>query len=289
VNLITEQIINGIITGSMYALMASGLTLVWGTMNMLNLAHGEFYMLSGFFMFFLNVSSGLHWIVSALISLILLFIVAVIIEKVMIERLMKSPGFDESHLIATFGLSLFLQNLSLALWGEKFKNIPYYIEGKMHIFNSSISIHRILILIVAILIITLLGLFLKYGRFGRALRATSQEQFSAIIYGINTKKTYMITFGISAILAAIAGIMLSPINSVNPWMGADPLLKSLAVVVIGGLGSLAGAIIAGVSLGIIEGLSILVFSSEWENAIAFTLLILFLWIKPTGIFGQKNI
>src|SRR5699024_4710590 len=262
---------------------------VWGTMNMLNLAHGEFYMLSGFFMFFLNVSSGLHWIVSALISLILLFIVAVIIEKVMIERLMKSPGFDESHLIATFGLSLFLQNLSLALWGEKFKNIPYYIEGKMHIFNSSISIHRILILIVAILIITLLGLFLKYGRFGRALRMRSQEQFSAIIYGINTKKTYMITFGISAILAAIAGIMLSPINSVNPWMGADPLLKSLAVVVIGGLGSLAGAIIAGVSLGIIEGLSILVFSSEWENAIAFTLLILFLWIKPTGIFGQKNI
>ena len=249
----------------MYALMASGLSLIWGTMKMLNLAHGEFYMLGGYFMFFLNVSSGLNPVIAAFLSIVIVFLAAVIVQRVVIHFLLDKPGWTESHLIATFGISIMLQNLALNIWGERFKNIPYYIDGNVSFFGIGISVQRILMLIVAVLVIIMFWGFLKYSRFGQALRATSQDRDSATLYGINTKVIYMIAFGISAILATVAAIMLAPIYSVNPWMGADLLLKALAVVIIGGLGSLVGAIIGGVGLGILEGLGILVFSSEWQK------------------------
>ncbi|MFS0645106.1 branched-chain amino acid ABC transporter permease [Siminovitchia sp. 179-K 8D1 HS] len=283
-----QQIINGIIVGSMYALMASGLSLIWGTMKMLNLAHGEFYMLGGFFMFFLNVSSGLNPFIAAILSMAIVFLVAVVVERLVIQNLMDRPGWTESHLIATFGVSVLLQNLALNIWGERFKNIPYYVDAKLSFFGVNLSVQRLLIFLVAVLVIILFWAFLKYSRFGKALRATSQDRDSATLYGINTKVIYMVAFGISAALATVAAIMLSPIYSVNPWMGVDPLLKALAVVIIGGLGSLIGAIIGGVSLGIFEGLGILAFSSEWQNVIAFSLLILVLWIRPSGLFGTKE-
>lgn len=286
--LIIQQIINGVIVGSMYALMASGLSLIWGTMKMLNLAHGEFYMLGGFFMFFLNVSSDLNPVIAAFLSIVIVFLAAVIVQRVVIHFLLDKPGWTESHLIATFGISIMLQNLALNIWGERFKNIPYYIDANVSFFGIGLSVQRILIFIVAVLVIIMFWGFLKYSRFGQALRATSQDRDSATLYGINTKVIYMIAFGISAILATVAAIMLAPIYSVNPWMGADLLLKALAVVIIGGLGSLVGAIIGGVGLGILEGLGILVFSSEWQNVIAFSLLILVLWIRPSGLFGTKE-
>lgn len=286
--LFIQQIANGIIVGSMYALMASGLSLIWGTMKMLNLAHGEFYMLGGFFMYFLNVTSGINPIIAGLLSLILVFIVAIIVERLVIRSLIDKPGWTESHLIATFGVSILLQNLALNLWGERFKNIPYYIEADLSILGVSLSAQRLFIFVVAVIVIFLFWAFLKYSRFGAALRATSQDRESATLYGINTKVIYMIAFGISAVLATVAAIMLAPIYSVNPWMGADPLLKALAVVIIGGLGSLVGAIIGGVALGVLEAIGILVFSSEWQNVIAFSLLIFVLWIRPSGLFGTKE-
>jgi branched-chain amino acid transport system permease protein len=288
VTIVLQQIINGVIVGSIYALMASGLSLIWGTMKTLNFAHGEFYMLGGFFMFILNVQAGLNPILAGAISIVLIFVVGVIMQRLVIHYLMDKPGWDVSPLIATFGVSIFLQNLSLKLWGERFKNIPYYLGGEASFFGINLSYHRILILIVAVVVIFTLWAFLKYSRFGMALRATSQDRDAATINGINTKKMFMITFGISAILATAAAIMLSPIYSVNPWMGESLLLKALAVVVIGGLGSLVGAIIAGVGLGVLEGVGILFFPSEWQNVIAFSILIIVLWIRPSGLFGTKE-
>lgn len=286
--IIIQQIVNGVIVGSMYALMASGLSLIWGTMKMLNLAHGEFYMLGGYFMFFMNVASGMNAILAGIIALIGVFIIAVIVETVIIRYLIDKPGWEVNHLIATFGLSIVLQNLALNLFGERFQNIPYYIDAEVSFLNVSLSAQRILILVVAIFVIVLFWAFLKYSRFGNALRATSQDRDAATINGINTRVIYMLTFGVSTILATVAAIMLSPIYSVNPWMGAAPLLKALAVVVLGGLGSLVGAIVGGILLGLLEAFGILIFSSEWQNVIAFSVLILVLWIRPSGLFGAKE-
>lgn len=283
-----QQIINGIVMGSMYALMASGLSLIWSTMRMINLAHGEFYMLGGFIMFFFNVSFGLHPVIAAIISMIIVFIVAVVFERTIIHYLIRKPEWDVNQMLVTFGISIVLQNLALKLWGERFKNIPYYLNQNISVSGIRLSEQRLLIIVVAVIVIFAFWGFLKFSRFGKALRATSQERDSATLCGINTDIVYMIAYGIGAVLATIAAIMLSPIYSVNPWMGSDPMLKALAVVVIGGLGSLFGAIIGGISLGIIEALGILAISSEWQNVIAFGILILVLWIKPSGLFGVKE-
>ena len=285
---IVQQIVNGIITGAMYALMASGLSLIWGTMKMLNLAHGEFYMLGGYFMFILNVSTGFHPIVAGILSIVGVFFVAVIVEMLIIRYLIDKPGFEVNHLIATFGISIIFQNMALNLWGERFQNIPYYLNNDISMFNVNISSQRLLILAVSVLVIVLFWAYLKYSRFGNALRATSQDRDAATINGVNTRIVYSITFGISAVLATVAAIMLAPIYSVNPWMGAGPLTKALAVVVLGGLGSLGGAILGGISLGLLEAFGVLIFSSEWQNVIAFTVLILVLWVRPSGLFGTKE-
>src|SRR5699024_2047830 len=160
---------------------------------------------------------------------------------------------------------------------ERFKNIDYYTSMDFSLLGVSLSGQRILILIVALFVIVTFWSFLKYSRFGNALRATSQDRDAATLYGVNTHIIYMLTFGISAALATVAAIMLAPIYAVHPWMGQDLLLKALAVVVLGGLGSLAGAIIGGISLGILEGVGILFIGSEWQSVIAFTVLILVLW------------
>lgn len=286
--MVVQQLVNGVIVGSMYALMASGLSLIWGTMKMLNFAHGEFYMLGGYFMFMLNVASGVNIVISVVMSIVLTFIVGVIMEKLVIRYLMRQPGWDVSHLIATFGISIFLQNFALSIWGERFKNIPYYLDGNLSLFGVNLSYHRLLILTVAVIAFIIFWAFLKYSRFGNALRATSQDREAATINGINTQRIYMVAIGISVALAAVAAIMLSPIYSVSPWMGQSPLIKALTVVVLGGLGSLTGAIIGGIGLGVLEAFGILMLSSEWQNVIAFVVLIVVLWIRPSGLFGAKE-
>lgn len=287
-DMVIQQLVNGIIVGSMYALMASGLSLIWGTMKMLNFAHGEFYMLGGYFMFMLNVLSGVNVVIALLISVILTFIIGVIMERLVIRHLLGKPGWDVSHLIATFGISIFLQNIALSIWGERFKNIPYYLDGNISLLGINLSYHRLLILIVAVIVFILFWAFLKYSRFGNALRATSQDREAATIYGINTNIVYIIAIGLSVALASVAATMLSPVYAVSPWMGQTPLIKALTVVVLGGLGSLTGAIIGGVGLGILEAFGILVLSSEWQNVIAFAVLILVLWVRPSGLFGAKE-
>lgn len=283
-----QQLLNGIIMGSMYALMASGISLIWNTMRMINLAHGEFYMLGGFAMYFFDVQFGINPIIAALLSMFIVFIVAIIFERVIIHYLIGKPNWDVNQMLVTFGISIFLQNVALNLWGERFKNIPYYLNENISLFGLRLSSQRLLILLVAILVILGFWGFLKFSHFGKALRATSQDKDSAILCGINTDLIYMLAFGIGAVLATIAAIMLSPIYSVNPWMGSDPLAEALAVVVIGGLGSLVGAIVGGMALGIIEALGILVIPSEWQNVIGFAILILILWVKPSGLFGAKG-
>ncbi|MFM1652861.1 branched-chain amino acid ABC transporter permease [Brevibacillus sp. B_LB10_24] len=284
---LVEQLLNGLIIGSMYSLVASGLSLIWGTMKMLNFAHGEFYMVGGYLMYFTNVASGMNPLLACSLSLIAVFLLGVLIERMIIHHLLDRPGWDISPLIATIGISIFMQNFALRVWGERFKNIPYYVEGNASIAGVEMSYQRMLIFVVAIVVVVLFWAFLKFSRYGMAMRATSQNRDAAAIYGVNIYGIYMITFGISAMLATLAAVMLSPIYSVNPWMGIPPLLKAFTVVVLGGLGSLEGAIIGGVILGILESLGVFFFSSEWRDVVAFTVLILVLWVRPTGLFGAK--
>jgi branched-chain amino acid transport system permease protein len=286
--LFAEQIINGIILGSMYALVASGLTLIWGTMRMLNFAHGEFYMLGGYFFFLLMSSMGLPPALAVPLSIALVFLVGLAVERVSVHPLLGRAQWEFSTLVSTLGVSIFLQNAALHIWGERFKTVPYFINGVVNVMGMRLSYQRLLILAVAT--VTMLGMWylLRRTRFGMALRATAMDRDAAMLYGVNVYRVFTVTFGIAAALAGLAATMLASINSISPWMGAPLMLKGFVVVVLGGLGSFQGAIVGGIIIGIVETLGVIAWSSQWREVISFSVLILILWFRPWGLFGVKE-
>lgn len=286
--LIVEQMLNGMVLGSMYALVASGLTLIWGTMKMLNFAHGELYMIGGYVLYFTLLFFGVHPFWGVVLAMLIAFALGVLMERTILHPLLEKPGWDVSPIVVTLGVSIFLQNFALKVWGERFKNVPYFIEGTMDLSGFRIAYQRILILIVAAAVMVAFWLYVKRSRFGMALRATAQDREAATILGIDSHRIYLMTFGISSALAALAATMLAPLFLVNPWMGIPPLLKAFIVVVLGGLGSFGGAILGGFLLGCIESLAIVFLSSEWKDVAAFLVLIGFLVFKPAGFFGTKE-
>jgi len=286
--LVLDQILNGFVLGSMYALFASGLTLIWGTMKMLNFAHGEYYMLGGYVVYFALTLFGFPPLLSILIGVAGVFLVGLATERLIIHPLLDKPGWEVSPIVATLGVSIFLQNFALKAWGERYKNVPYFIEGTLDVFGLRIAYQRLLVLIIAIIVIYAFWLFIKKTRFGMALRATAQDREAAMLIGINFHRVYMITFGISSALAALSAAMLAPIFLINPWMGLPSLLKAFVVAVLGGLGSVEGAILAGIVLGLAESFAVIIFSSEWKDIFSFAILILVLTTRPSGFFGTKE-
>jgi len=287
-HLIIEQMLNGLVLGSMYALVASGLTLIWGTMKMLNFAHGELYMIGGYVIYFALLLLGVNPFWGILLAVLIAFALGVLLERLILNPLLEKPGWDVSPIVATLGVSIFLQNFALKVWGERFKNVSYFIEGTMDFAGFRIAYQRILILVVAATVMVGFWMYVKRSRFGMALRATAQDREAATILGINFHRVYLLTFGISSALAALAATMLAPLFLVNPWMGIPLLLKAFIVVVLGGLGSFGGAILGGFLLGSIESLAIVFISSEWKDVAAFLVLIGFLVFKPAGFFGTKE-
>ena len=282
------QLINGLVLGCMYAAVASGMTLIWGTMKILNFSHGEFYMIGGYVLYFGVTYLGLHPIFAILLSVASVYIAGILVEKIVIRPLLAKPEWEISTLVATVGISIFFQNIALKLFGERYKNVPYFLEGTFDILNIRIAYQRMFILIITTGVILGFWALLKKTKFGFGLRATAQDMDAATLVGINTKKIYTITFGLSCGLAAMAAALLGPIFSINPWMGNAALLKGFIAVVLGGLGSFGGAIIAGILLGIVESISVIIFSSEWKDIVAFCIFILVLIIKPSGLFGTKE-
>ncbi|MFQ5829480.1 MAG: branched-chain amino acid ABC transporter permease [Candidatus Methylomirabilia bacterium] len=286
--LIVEQLFNGLVSGAIYALMASGLSLIWGTLKMLNFAHGEFYMLGGYFAYFALLLGGLSPLLAIPIAMAGAGLAGILLERLVIHPLLEQPGWDVSPIIATLGVSIFLQNLALYLWGERFKNIPYYLEGGVGLLGLRMARQRVLIVVVTVVMIAFVVALLRWTRWGMALRATAQDRDAALLAGIDVHAVYLWTLGLAGALAALAAAMIAPIYSVNPWMGTALLLKAFIVCVLGGLGSLGGAILGGILLGSAESLTVLLWSSEWKDVVAFLLLILVLWVRPAGLMGTRE-
>lgn len=286
--IVIEQLLNGIVLGSMYALVASGLSLIWGSLKMLNFAHGEFYMLGGYAVFLLLFWTGMPAWLAILLALVAVYLIGVASERALIQPLLDKPGWDVSPIIVTLGISIFLQNLALRVVGERIQNIPYFIEGTLVFHGVRIAYQRLLILVTAVVVIAIFVALLKTTRLGLALRATAQDRDAATLQSVNVYSIYAWTFGISAALAALAGAMLAPIASVNPWVGGALLGKAFVVCVLGGLGSLEGAILGGIMLGTVESVAVVAWSSQWKDVVSFMVLIAVLWVRPSGLFGTKE-
>ncbi|MDD3445221.1 MAG: branched-chain amino acid ABC transporter permease [Zavarzinia sp.] len=280
-----EQLLNGLILGSIYALMGSGLTLVYGTMRVLNFAHGEFYMLGGYAFLLLTTGLGLHPALAVILAALCVFAFAAGVGFGVIRPLLDKPGWEFSTIAATMGLSIVLQNLALGVWGETFRSVPYFTNAMLEIGDIRMPYQRLLIAIVAAAAIGGTALLLRHTRFGSAIRATAQDPEAARIMGVRTGLVNTLSFALGAALAAVAAAMLSPLYAVNPWMGVTLSLKAFAVVVMGGLGSFTGCIAAGMILGVVEAVGVGLTSSEWREVISFGILIAVIWWRPWGLFG----
>jgi branched-chain amino acid transport system permease protein len=288
IEMITPYLVYGIILGSMYAVVASGLSLIWGTMKMLNFAHGEFYMIGAYIFFFLTTLYELNSFISLVVSMVATFIIGMCIARLTVIPLIDKPGWISSHIVVTIGLMVFFQHFALIFLGERYKKPPYFIEGNIDIASIPIAIQRLIILGVCLLMLASLYIFIRKTKLGIALRALAQDREVAQLMGVSVNRMYLLAFSISVSLAAGAGAVLSPIFMIFPTMGAVPLLKAFVVCVLGGLGNFEGAVIASFTLGVIESLTTMFIGAEWKDVIAFIVLIATLTVRPSGLFARPS-
>lgn len=284
-----SYLIDGISLGSIYAIIALGYTMVYGIAKMLNFAHGDVIMIGCYTVFMAVSGFGWNPIVSTLVSVVVCTVLGIVIEKVAYRPLRKTASL--AVLITAIGVSYLLENAALLIFGADSKSFTSVIElpplslagGKLQI--SSVTIVAI---VSCIVIMIALMLFIKKTKAGQAMLAVSEDRDAAQLMGVNVNATISLTFAIGSGLAAIAGVLLcSQYHSLNPYTGALPGIKAFTAAVFGGIGSIPGAFIGGILLGIIEDLASAYISSQLSNAIVFGVLILVLLIKPTGILGKQ--
>ncbi len=284
-----NNLINGISLGSIYAVIALGYTLVYGIAKMLNFAHGDVIMVGGYVIFYSMTSFQINPYISVLLAVIACTVLGIVIEKIAYKPLRQATSL--SVLITAIGVSYFLQNSALLLFGEKPVNFTSVVNiPSISLFDGQIVItgETIVAIIISILIVVGLSLFIKKTKSGRAMLAVSEDKDAAQLMGININRTISLTFAIGAGLAAIAGALLcSAYPTLQNTTGAMPGIKAFVAAVFGGIGSVPGAMIGGILIGVIEILGRAYISPQLSDAIVFAVLILVLIVKPTGILGKK--
>lgn len=281
--------INGISLGSIYAIIALGYTMVYGIAKMLNFAHGDIIMVGGFTTFTVVSTMGGSPILGVLAAVVVCTVLGVTIERVAYKPLRGASPL--AVLITAIGVSYLLQNVALLIFGSNSKqftsvvNIPAL---KLADGQLSISGVTIVTIISCIVIMTLLTTFINRTKMGQAMLAVSEDKGAATLMGIDVNRTIAVTFAIGSALAAIAGVLLcSAYPSLTPYTGSMPGIKAFVAAVFGGIGSIPGAMIGGIILGVIENLSKAYISSQLSDAIVFSVLIIVLLVRPTGILGKK--
>jgi branched-chain amino acid transport system permease protein len=279
-----QQLFNGLTIGSVYSLVALGLTLVYGILHIPNFAHGALYMMGGYITLTMMTKAGLHYWLAIIVSVLVVGLLGVLMERFVFYPLKDAPPIHDK--IAAIGILLFLEALAQFVWGADYQTMPTPYGQVVNVLGLTFTVQRILIIVFAIVVMILLYLFLKKTFTGATIIAMSQNREGANLVGINTNKIAMMTFMISGGLAAIAASLASPINLVFPGMGHLVILKAFVIIILGGMGSIPGAIIGGYILGFSESLGATYISNDYKDIIAFILLVLILTIKPTGLFAK---
>ena len=287
-----EQTINGLQTGSIYALIALGYTMVYGIVKLINFAHGDILMI-GAYLTFIAVSNGMPLIIAIILSIIFCAVLGVIIDFFAYRPLRNAPKI--SALITAIGMSFLLESVALIIFGATPKVIDQkYIPGflsdnkKLNLGVVQISMLTIFVIVVTIICMVALNLFIKKTKLGKATRAVSQDTGAAQLMGINVNKTIAITFAIGSGLGALGGALYAIVYpQIEPYMGMLPGLKAFIAAVFGGIGSIPGAMVGGYVLGLLEAYVKGSFLTTWANPIVFGIVILILIFKPNGLFGKN--
>ena len=285
-----EQLLNGLTLGSTYALIALGYTMVYGIIQLINFAHGEIYMFGAFVGLFLVTVAGANIFVALIGAMAFCMVLGVLVEKIA-YRPLRGKSSRLSALISAIGVSIFLSTLMALIRGTNTTRYPDILTRHTYSIGSvEISSLQIIILLVAALLMVGLQLLIHKTKIGKAMRACSQDLEASSLMGINVNRVISATFAIGSSLAAAGGVLVGIYyNAVWPYMGMMAGLKAFAAAVLGGIGSIPGAMIGGLTLGVMEIMGVAYLSSSYKDAIAFAILILVLIIRPQGLFGKKLI
>jgi branched-chain amino acid transport system permease protein len=280
-----QQIFNGIMLGSTYAIVALGLTLVFGILHIPNFAHGHLYMLGAYISFFLMTLYGFGFWTALVSSMAILGLIGMLIERIIYRPLQDKPHINS--FISAIGALIILETSVIVLWGPQGRRIPNPYPDIVELLGITMSYQRLLVIVTAIVLIVLLQVFIKKTTPGTTIEAVAQNREGAMLVGITVNWVSSLTFAISTATAAAAASLVAPIFMISPTMGALLGMKAFVIVILGGLGSIPGAILGGYILGILEAIGGGYLSAAYKDVYAFGALILILSIRPTGLFGKE--
>jgi branched-chain amino acid transport system permease protein len=286
-----QAVVSGITTGSLYAVMTVGMTLIYGTLRTLNMAHGSMVMVGGYVSWVLFDTLGWGPLPGMVAAAIVAFAFGIVIQQVAVRPLIGRRGvdFEMTAFISTFAVTIVLSNLALQIYGARNKAVPPVIHGRLRLLEGvSVSWHSLVMAAIAIGTLLALGIYLSRTRYGLAISAVAQQLDAARLMGIPAQRVYNVTMGVSSALAAIAGVLLASVFFVSPNSGDLPLLKALIVAIFGGLGSVRGTILAAYIIGLAEALVSLYFGVKWSLPLLFVSIMVVMLIRPTGLLGKPE-
>ncbi len=287
--MICQIIINGIITGSIYSLIALGFATIYKIAKFFHFAHGVVYAAGAYLAYAFIIILNINPLISIFLSIMLAALLGIAIDRFVYSPLRKHKTSSLVFLLASFGVFIFLQNLLQLLFGAQILTLRTGPVKEGHYFlGAVITNNQILIIVSSLVLFFLCWLFIQKTKFGNAIRAVSDDPIGARVVGINSEKIIMIAFAIGSALAGAAGILISLETNIEPTMGLNAILKGIIASIVGGIGSIPGALFGGLLLGLAENLGIWHIQAGWKDAIAFVILIIFLLLRPSGIMGVKT-
>ncbi len=285
-----QQLINGLTLGSVYAVIALGYTLIFGVLNIINMAHGEIFMFGAFVGLLLVTVFQVNLFIALLCAMVAGALFGFLLERVALRPLRKHKASHLASLISTIGVSIFLESVALLLWGPQTRSFPKEFTSGLIDFNLfHISTIQVISLGTALVLMLILNYLIRRTKIGKAIRATSESTETAGLLGINTSRIITLTVMLASALGAAAGVLVGlSFDAIEPMMGISMGFKGLAVLILGGLGNITGAMVGGFILGIAEIMSVAYGASSYRDAVAFGMIIILLFWRPQGLFGSKD-
>lgn len=285
-NVLIPVLVDGLLLGALYCLISMGLTLIWGTLDIFNFAHGAFTAIGAYVTWTVLVSLGLSYVVAVAIALISGFVLGIVLERVAMFPILKQGLMP--IILSTFAVSIFIENGLLVVYGPKEKRLPLIWDATFRYYSVAVTGNELLIFVTAIVVLTAMGIFLRKTRMGLTMLAVSQDKEAANLLGIKVPTVYAATVGLATSLAVLAGIFLGAKGLMTPTMGGFPLMKAFVIIILGGLGSIRGTVLASFIVAEIEVLASLLIGAYWSNPTLFLVMMAILIVRPYGMFKEKG-
>lgn len=283
--MIQQMVVNGLLAGFIYVIMALGFSLIFGIMRIVNFAHGEFYMVGAVVVLFLFGTMGLPFFLAVVIGGVVCGVLGVALERLLFRRLV---GDELGGMIMSLAVGIILQSVALIVFGPSEQTVPRPFSGTWGLFGAVVPWDRTVVAFCAMVVLLAFYLFLKYARLGLAMQAVAQDPDTASLMGVESGVVYAASFGIACLLAGLAGALMAPVYTIGPYMGELPMLKAFVVVILGGLGSLPGALLGGLLIGLSESVLSTLLDATAALIASFAIVLLVVITRPTGLMGRRT-